>query len=70
MLKTFLNGSSENKLLLHEFFFTPNRETNIFAIKQYIRQTFYIEEHDIDVIPTSTAKATIFKFEIKPFTPL
>lgn len=57
-------------MLLHEFFFTANRETNIFAIKQYIRQTFYIEEHDIEVIPTSNNQATIFKFEIKPFTPL
>ncbi|KAH7698696.1 carboxyl transferase domain-containing protein, partial [Aphelenchoides avenae] len=67
---TLLRGfDSENPLVLHEFFFTPNKETNKYAIKTFIRRTFYVEDANIDVVSTE-AKYHIFKFEITSDSPL
>jgi hypothetical protein len=59
------------KLVLHEFFFTSNRQTNTYAIRLFIRKTFYINDEHIEELGTPFKNnASIFKFEIGPSSPL
>lgn len=62
MLKNFVSSNGENDLVLHEFFFTSNIETNKYAIKLFIQKNFHVSENEIEVLPTGNTKALIFKF--------
>lgn len=49
ILKTFVNAYGEGDLVLHEFFFTSNAETNNYAIKLFIKRNFHIPDTNIEV---------------------
>ncbi|KAI1717267.1 carboxyl transferase domain-containing protein [Ditylenchus destructor] len=70
ILRNFVSTNGEEDLVLHEFFFTSNAETNKYAIKLFIQKNFHVDESDIEVLPTHNNKSLIFKFEIRPSTPL
>jgi hypothetical protein len=40
ILKSFVGTNGEDDLVLHEFFFTSNAETNKYAIKLFIKKNF------------------------------
>lgn len=70
ILKNFVNQNGEGDLILHEFFFTSNAETNKYAIKLFIKRNFHVPDTDIEVLPTNSSNALIFKFIISPSTPM
>uniref|UniRef100_A0A1I7RZR9 biotin carboxylase n=1 Tax=Bursaphelenchus xylophilus TaxID=6326 RepID=A0A1I7RZR9_BURXY len=71
ILDEFMTKASENQLVLHEFFFTSNKQTNSYAIRMFIRNTFYINDKDIKEIPIDIKQNTaVFKFELSEDTPL
>jgi hypothetical protein len=70
LLRNFVGTNGEDDLVLHEFFFTSNAETNKYAIKLFIQKNFHVGEEDIEVLPTGNNKALIFKFEVGKATPL
>lgn len=70
VLKSFASANGDDDLILHEFFFTTDAETNLMAIKLFIQKTFQVNEREINVLQTNSAKALIFRFEILPRNPL
>ncbi|KAI6229369.1 hypothetical protein M3Y95_00523900 [Aphelenchoides besseyi] len=75
-LKDFLKNltANTNQLVLHEFFFTQNKHTNAYAIRLFIRQSFYVGDDDIQELETRQLfprnNVSIFKFEVGPNSPL
>ncbi|KAI6219616.1 hypothetical protein M3Y99_01645200 [Aphelenchoides fujianensis] len=76
-LKEFLKNltANTNQLVLHEFFFTPNKDTNAYAIRLFIRQSFYVADSDIEQLESrppfpKNSNVSIFKFEVGPNSPL
>jgi hypothetical protein len=65
------NGNSEHIALLHEFFFTDNRQTNECAVRLFISKLFQVEEADIQQLPNNGASkgASFFRFELRPCSP-
>jgi hypothetical protein len=63
------SNAAENIVLLHEFFFTENAETNKCAIRLFISKIFQISEEEIDLLNESTKDVMFFRFELKSSSP-
>jgi hypothetical protein len=74
VLRTFANGNGDDDLLLlHEFFFTGDADTNRCAVYLFIQKTFHVPPEEIIQLqtdPTQLKGANIFRFEIRPRNPL
>ncbi|CAD5217041.1 unnamed protein product [Bursaphelenchus okinawaensis] len=71
ILEDFMTNVRENQLVLHEFFFTNNKQTNSYAIKLFIQNTFFVNEAAIEEIKINFKQNTaIFKFELLEDNPL
>lgn len=69
ILKNFVSNDGQDDLVLHEFFFTPNAETNKYAIKRFIQKNFHVFADDIEVLATGNTKALVFKFSAQLHAP-